>query len=81
MSQRRRLEFDTRGRPTYRYITVGNDGDDFVHAEVYDLMAREYVIAQGLAAVEDSEEVISGGMEEVDFPRLAEDYEGRGWRR
>ena len=37
----RKLEEDSRGRPVRRYVTTGNVGDDFAHAEVYDLVATE----------------------------------------
>lgn len=77
-SMRRRLEWDARGRPTYRYVSVGTKGDDFVHAEVFDLMAKETIAYLGLVGFGEVEEVVSGGIEMTGEP-LAEDYESRGW--
>lgn len=38
--KRRRFE-RLKGSPVYRYVTVGGKGDDFAHAEVFDLVAED----------------------------------------
>lgn len=38
---KRRTEEDSKGRPRRVYVTTGTDGDDYAHAEVYDLVAAE----------------------------------------
>src|SRR3954463_7327655 len=38
---RRRTRVDTRGRPVREYLTTGPAGDDYAHAETYDLIATE----------------------------------------
>lgn len=37
----RRLEEDAKGRPRRVYVKTGTAGDDYLHAEVYDLVASE----------------------------------------
>lgn len=37
----RRIVEDTKGRPRRVYISTGQQGDDYAHAEVYDLVASE----------------------------------------
>ncbi|MCW2994073.1 MAG: hypothetical protein JWQ18_1568, partial [Conexibacter sp.] len=38
---RRRTRIDSRGRPVRYYETTGSSGDDYAHAEVFDLVATE----------------------------------------
>lgn len=38
---KRRVEEDSKGRPVKRYVSTGTSGDDYAHAEVYDLTALE----------------------------------------
>lgn len=37
----RRIEEDSKGRPRKVYVSTGSVGDDYAHAEVYDLVAKE----------------------------------------
>lgn len=41
---KRRIEEDTKGRPRKVYVTTGQHGDDYAHAEVYDLVAKEMLM-------------------------------------
>lgn len=41
----RKLEEDKKGRPFYAYRKTGTQGDDYAHAEVYDLVAQEMLHA------------------------------------
>lgn len=41
----RKLEEDKKGRPFYAYRKTGTQGDDYAHAEVYDLVAAEMLYA------------------------------------
>jgi hypothetical protein len=38
---KRRTVYDPRGRPRRVYVTTGGQGDDYAHAEVFDLVATE----------------------------------------
>jgi hypothetical protein len=64
---KRRLVRDLKGRPHYQYITAGSHGDDFAHAETYDLVAKE-VLTLKLAEMswpDENEEVVVGHVEDV----------------
>lgn len=41
---KRRIEEDDKGRTRKVYVTTGTHGDDYAHAEVYDLVAKEMLI-------------------------------------
>jgi hypothetical protein len=41
MALKRRTVLNTKGEPERVYVTTGSQGDDFAHAEVYDLIATE----------------------------------------
>jgi hypothetical protein len=45
----RRTELDKKGRPFRHYVTTGTEGDDYAHAEVFDLVATELWRSQGAA--------------------------------
>ena len=45
----RKLEEDTKGRPFHAYRKTGTQGDDYAHAEVYDLVALEMLNALNTA--------------------------------
>lgn len=47
---KRRIEEDTKGNPRKLYVTTGQNGDDYAHAEVYDLVAKEMLIQLQTAA-------------------------------
>lgn len=47
MSPKRRTELDSKERPHRVYVATGPDGDDYAHAGVYGLVAKEmYVLRQ-----------------------------------
>lgn len=46
---KRRTEEDKKGRPRKVYVTTGQHGDDYAHAEVYDLVAKEMLMQIQLA--------------------------------
>lgn len=49
-AMKRRTVEDTKGEPERMYVTTGTQGDDYAHAEVYDLIATELLrMRQGLA--------------------------------
>lgn len=55
-SLKRRLEEDTKGRPHHVYIKTGSYGDDYAHAEVYDLVAGELLgMVQGAQQLHERE--------------------------
>jgi hypothetical protein len=41
MSPKRRTVEDSKGLPKREYVSTGTDGDDYAHAEVYDMVASE----------------------------------------
>lgn len=53
---KRRIEEDAKGRPRKVYVKTGQHGDDYAHAEVYDLVAKELMIQLQAAAVMEGEE-------------------------
>lgn len=48
-SPKRRIVEDTKGRPRRVYVSTGSQGDDYAHAEVYDLMASDLMTALNMA--------------------------------
>lgn len=46
---KRRTEINSRGKPRRVYVSTGNSGDDYAHAEVYDTVARE-LLSMSVAA-------------------------------
>ncbi|MGH2939483.1 MAG: phage terminase large subunit family protein, partial [Solirubrobacterales bacterium] len=42
-SMKRRIEADSKGRPVKRYVSTSSMGDDYAHAEVFDVVAAEMV--------------------------------------
>lgn len=61
----RRVELDTKERPFRRYVPTGTQGDDYAHAETYDLVASELLTA--FTAVNE-EEAQQGEVLEPDAP-------------
>jgi hypothetical protein len=72
---KRRLEISNAGIPSYHYITTGNVGDDFAHAEVFDLVAKEVFLQKAAAAQDDSETVLSGGVEAMNLTGGDDNYD------
>lgn len=62
---KRRTEVTASGRPRRVYVSTGSSGDDYAHAEVYDLVARELLRMAGAARQTVDEE---------ETPRSAEDW-------
>lgn len=60
---KRKLTVDARNRPVFRYITVGTVGDDYAHAEVYDLAAKEVLAIKWTAEelAPDDPTLLTGG--------------------
>lgn len=57
MSPKRRTVEDTKGRPKRIYESTGPDGDDYAHAGVYGVVARElYVLRAQVAAAQEAVE-------------------------
>lgn len=54
---KRRIEEDTKGRPRKVYVTTGQWGDDYAHAETYDLVAKEMLMQLQTAAEMEGEPV------------------------
>lgn len=84
----RRIVEDTKGRPRRVYVSTGSQGDDWAHAEVYDLVAEEMLgalTAAGAIADAGAETDITEGSVEGQPARLgygAVDYDpGFGGRR
>jgi hypothetical protein len=46
---KRRIEEDSKERPRKVYVTTGSVGDDYAHAETYDLVAKEMLMQIQLA--------------------------------
>jgi hypothetical protein len=40
-SMKRRIEYDSKKRPVKRYVSTSSQGDDFAHAETYEVVASE----------------------------------------
>lgn len=61
----RRVELDTKERPVRTYIATGTQGDDYAHAETYDLVAAELLGAFTQVQQEESQQ---GEVLEADAP-------------
>lgn len=81
MSPKRRTEEDSRGRPQRLYVSTGPDGDDYAHAEVYDLVASEMMAL--VRQVEEVQRAARGevvGDEQLGFTRKKDiDYYNPGF--
>lgn len=81
VSLKRRRGTDNRGRPFYHYVTTGTAGDDFSHAEVYDVAAKEMlrmVLIQEELESEAGERLLSGGVSDVRLVEPSDEYYA-GW--
>lgn len=61
----RRVELDAKERPVRRYVPTGTQGDDYAHAETYDVVAAELLAA---FTVVNEEEAQQGEVIEPDAP-------------
>lgn len=68
---KRRIEEDAKGNPRKVYVKTGQHGDDFAHAEVYDLVAKTMLLQ--LQMVSDMEGETEG------VPVEADDAVKLGW--
>lgn len=66
LSPKRRTELDTKERPKRVYVSTGSDGDDYTHAGVYGLVAKEMYLLR--AQVEQQQAQAQGAP--VEDPRL-----------
>lgn len=48
-SMKRRIEEDSKGRPVKRYVSTSSMGDDYAHAETFELVAGEMVVLLQMA--------------------------------
>lgn len=81
LSPKRRTELDSKERPKRVYVSTGSDGDDYAHAGVYGLVAKEmYVlrsqVEQGVAQAAGApvEDPRLGFREEGGYDRFEERY-------
>lgn len=73
MSPKRRTELDSKERPKRVYVSTGPDGDDYAHAEVYDLVAGEMLaLIEQVRAVEAAAEGHHIADEQLGFTRTRE---------
>lgn len=78
-SLKRVTELNKAGRPVRRYKTTGTLGDDYAHAEVYDLVATElWRMAGGLAQMAPVSRHLS--QEEMGFERVRLDGSSDDYR-
>jgi hypothetical protein len=48
-SMKRRIEEDSKGRPVKRYVSTSSMGDDYAHAETFEIVAGEMVVLLEMA--------------------------------
>lgn len=48
-SMKRRIEEDSKGRPVKRYVSTSSMGDDYAHAETFEIVAGEMVVLLQIA--------------------------------
>lgn len=68
-SPKRRTEEDSRGNVRRVYISTGSQGDDYAHAEVYDMVAQELIRNIGMAQGMDEQQERTIEPEEVGVRR------------
>lgn len=67
VAMKRRTVEDARGRPRRVYVTTGTRGDDFAHAEVYDLVANEWARLVEVAYAEEANRNQPAGPDELGY--------------
>lgn len=68
-SPKRRTVIGTNGRPRREYVATGTQGDDYAHAEVYDLVATELLrMRLGIQSAQTAEHQMDD--EEMGFRRV-----------
>lgn len=54
-SMKRRIEEDSKGRPVKRYVSTSSQGDDYAHAETFEIVASEMVTLLEIAGTRTEE--------------------------
>jgi hypothetical protein len=76
---KRKTEIAAQGYVKRFYESTGSQGDDYAHAEVYDLVATEVLrMQQQIAAMQESERPVAD--EEVGFQRVRLGADDGGYR-